>query len=75
MNGEMNKKERRLYWQDVWQRIKKSWVLVLAITLVCGIAIDLLGYMRNRDGNAVHIDQTWSCATPPSGPRASPPVR
>ena len=58
MNGEMNKKERRLYWQDVWQRIKKSWVLVLAITLVCGIAIDLLGYMRNRDGNAVHIDQT-----------------
>lgn len=58
MNGEMNKKERRLYFGDIWQRIKKGWVLVLAITLVFGIVIDLLGYVRNQDGNTIHVEQS-----------------
>ena len=58
MNGEMNKKERRLYFEDIWQRIKKGWVLILIITLVFGIVIDLLGYVRNRDGNTTHVEQS-----------------
>ena len=58
MNGEMNKKERRLYFEDIWQRIKKGWVLILIITLVFGIVIDLLGYVRNRDGNTIHAEQS-----------------
>ena len=33
MNNYTNEKERRLYFDDLWVRLKRSWVLVLAITL------------------------------------------
>ena len=58
MNNYTNEKERRLYFDDLWIRLKKSWILVLAITLVFGILVDLLGYMRSKSGNEVHIEQT-----------------
>ena len=51
MNNYTNEKERRLYFDDLWVRLKRSWVLVLAITLVFGILVDLLGYMRSKNGN------------------------
>ena len=58
MNNYTNEKERRLYFDDLWVRLKRSWVLVLAITLVFGILVDLLGYMRSKNGNDLHIEQT-----------------
>ena len=39
MNNYTNEKERRLYFDDLWVRLKRSWVLVLAITLVFGILV------------------------------------
>lgn len=58
MNNYTNEKERRLYFDDLWVRLKRSWVLVLAITLVFGILVDLLGYMRSKNGIDLHIEQT-----------------
>ena len=58
MSDNNNAKERRLYFDDLWVRIKKRWVLVLIITLVCGVLLNLLGYYRNSSSNSTHLDQS-----------------
>lgn len=58
MNNSMNEKERRIYADDLWVRIKKSWIMILVLTLVCGVGVNVLGYMRSNVSNETHLDQT-----------------